>query len=1445
MSGSSGIRLCGLLLLLLLNGIVQAQVPIPADAFYPSSVATMAATDTRLNLASASYTASESAGTASLCINISNPSPTVPTTAQLVKITTAGTHIGTTTYPITFPAGSSAAQCVSIALSENTTCNDTSSYTFELQAVSGGIAAAAGTINQTVLTVNDNDASTGVFRKLDFEGCTNWGYAGTTGTAIRSDASRYNGSASMSIRNGGSITTQNIDLAGYSNVTLSVAYAATGVDADDDLYMDLSYDNGATWTGTGSLKLFDGANNASLNINATSNPSLPANSGSVTSNPYIFNLPNGTAQVSVRFRVNSTAQSGEYYYIDDIILSGNGCAVAPAYSIATVTNASTHYINEVYFQGINAVQNLSSGYAASGYQDWTSHSKMIQTQGEPVNVSLSANTPVRWKAWVDWNKDGVFNAATEQVYSNGNYTGQFAEFGFLIPLATVPGDYRIRFRAGSTSSFTACGNVGNGEAEDYLFTVIPSCSALITGITNGGTCGAGPVGLKVTASGNPIQYRWYAAETGGSPLATTSTPEWTTPSISTTTTYYVTAYNGCESNTRTAIVATISPLPVLYFNNPAPEVCGESSVIELTVSGDRQEVLLFEEAFNNGLGLFENINSDSNNATFDALTGWTSKTSTHLPNGALWTPAISSGIGGNKFAFATSDILPSTAPSGIENSLTLISGVNTTGFLNLTLTLRVFYSRYLNDGNSTYSGTYYRDDLKVEVHDGTSWTTLATYDHDLGIGNKFATLSFSLPSSYLNITQLKVRVRHYSSSSSTLYFPGGVAVDDIKLYGEKGLNTAFGWSTVPEIDAYVDAACTAPYHPLLDQAATIYLKATEAQLTNPSFTVTANAELSNGCTATDAVTITNYAKLWTGALSNDWFLAGNWSPPGIPDASQCIIVNAVDALVIPMLQNAFGKNLIVKPAGSLTISSGANLTITDEITIADNDTAANFDDDGKLIILDGGSLIQITDVENATANNNTGSIKMHRYTQPLYRYDFTYWSSPVSGTTLHDLSPTTLFDKYFKWNDAWVAIPNGAESMTAGTGYIVRAPQNYPIEGATGNPAPIVYQGGVFTGKPNNGTVEHNIIGGTDKWNLLGNPYPSSISGEAFLNANSTHPGNTNDILGGTLYFWTHNTSIVPIEADSQIYTYNSGDYAAWNSSGRTATSANPGGSGDGFINSTAPSGYIAAGQAFFVAGNASGEAIFNNTMRIAGNNDQFFRPGQPEPIDNWEMKGKHRVWLNMKGQTKGFNQLLVGYAEGATNDLDTRFDGEIFGGNQITFYSLLENKKLTIQGRALPFNNQDQVPLGYKSTLNGTLSISIDHYDGLFEGQDVYLEDKSLNIVHDLKASAYSFASVAGTFNERFVLRFLPSETLGNPDHANIANGVILYQENGKIMIKSQLEALEQVTVYDLLGRNIFDKANIGQNEFGIHNMVMNEQPLIVKIRLANGQVVNKKSVY
>ncbi|MFY0482346.1 choice-of-anchor D domain-containing protein [Flavobacterium sp. PLA-1-15] len=520
------------------------------------------------------------------------------------------------------------------------------------------------------------------------------------------------------------------------------------------------------------------------------------------------------------------------------------------------------------------------------------------------------------------------------------------------------------------------------------------------------------------------------------------------------------------------------------------------------------------------------------------------------------------------------------------------------------------------------------------------------------------------------------------------------------------------------------------------------------------------------------------------------------------------------------------------------IISGATLTVATDDNI---DIESDFINNGVAVFEDSSSLLQHND--NAV---NTGNVTIKRNTQPVYRYDFTYWSSPLFANedpsddttedafTLKQLSPMTMFDKYYKWNhaaspQAWQTIPVGAEVMVPGRGYIVRAPQNFAIQGASGAVA-TVYTAN-FIGTPNNGIVEHEVTGSSlvDQWNLLGNPYPSALDMEKFLSFNAAN-------LEGTIYLWTHNSQIQATGVPG-IYSYNPSDYATFNFSGSTATApASTGG--------PTPDEFLASGQSFFVKGLNTETVVFNNSMRVAGNNDQFFRPGLTQPVNNWQTTGKHRIWLNLTGQN-AFNQTLVGYIQNATNELDWGYDGDHFGGNKVSLYSIAESKNLAIQGRALPFNNQDLVPLGYKTSLTGTLTINIDHFDGLFEDQDIYLEDLDLNVVHDLKASNYTFTTVPGTFNNRFVLRYIPQQTLSNPDLEKIVSSVIIFKDGNELKVKSSLESINTITVYDILGRRIFSEDKINGNSFTATDVVYDTQTLIVKVQLKSNAIVTKKVIY
>ena len=85
----------------------------------------------------------------------------------------------------------------------------------------------------------------------------------------------------------------------------------------------------------------------------------------------------------------------------------------------------------------------------------------------------------------------------------------------------------------------------------------------------------------------------------------------------------------------------------------------------------------------------------------------------------------------------------------------------------------------------------------------------------------------------------------------------------------------------------------------------------------------------------------------------------------------------------------------------------------------------------------------------------------------------------------------------------------------------------------------------------------------------------------------------------------------------------------------------------------------------------------------------------------------KNRLWLNFSNTEGAFKQTLIGYVTGATNEYERTFDGISFDGNTfVDFYSILEDKNFVIQGRALPFLQSDEVPLGYKTTIKGNLKI-------------------------------------------------------------------------------------------------------------------------------------------
>jgi len=111
------------------------------------------------------------------------------------------------------------------------------------------------------------------------------------------------------------------------------------------------------------------------------------------------------------------------------------------------------------------------------------------------------------------------------------------------------------------------------------------------------------------------------------------------------------------------------------------------------------------------------------------------------------------------------------------------------------------------------------------------------------------------------------------------------------------------------------------------------------------------------------------------------------------------------------------------------------------------------------------------------------------------------------------------------------------------------------------------------------------------------------------------------------------------------------------------------------------------------------------------------------------------------------------------------------------------------------------------------------------------------------LRQEPYSFSSDAGTFDNRFVLRYT-NRTLATENFQS-SNNVAIISGKSTVTIRSYAEEMEAVSIYDVLGREIFNATAIGENELEINSLPSTRQTLIVKVKLQNGQTISRKIVF
>ena len=529
---------------------------------------------------------------------------------------------------------------------------------------------------------------------------------------------------------------------------------------------------------------------------------------------------------------------------------------------------------------------------------------------------------------------------------------------------------------------------------------------------------------------------------------------------------------------------------------------------------------------------------------------------------------------------------------------------------------------------------------------------------------------------------------------------------------------------------------------------------------------------------------------------------GNAWSNGLPDSS----TTAIFASNYTATASIEACTILVTNGAAVIIPATFDVTLNGALTV----------ESGSFKLESNTNLIQLTDVQNS------GNIIVERESSKLFRLDYTMWGSPVTGgQTLLNFSPLTNTSRFYTYkssSDVFQVIDPNSNGFISGQGYLIRMPNNHTIFGPEVSPTSWT---GIFEGKPTNGPVGIVLDAGGSGFNMLSNPYASMISADAFLNNNSAE-------IDGTLYFWRRRNNI-PAENEGTSAYY--ATYTIAGGTGVASTSVNTSGT---FV-SEVPNGFIQVGQGFIAKkiSGGTGSALFTNSMRTLSNNaNQFFKSAIAEE--------RSRIWLNVSNTAGEFGQTLVAYMPQAENGLD-RTDGKYLGDGSTALTSWLEDAEYIIQGRA-PFAISDVVALNFKTATAGAYTIAIDRVDGLFSGnQDIFLRDNFTGTNHDLKNSAYTFATEAGSFNARFDIVYFNPLSTKNPIFDS--NSVILYKKENNVVINSGRTILENVEVYDVSGRLLAVAKKINSNEVSI-NVGETNQVLIVNITSSEGIKITKKTI-
>lgn len=479
--------------------------------------------------------------------------------------------------------------------------------------------------------------------------------------------------------------------------------------------------------------------------------------------------------------------------------------------------------------------------------------------------------------------------------------------------------------------------------------------------------------------------------------------------------------------------------------------------------------------------------------------------------------------------------------------------------------------------------------------------------------------------------------------------------------------------------------------------------------------------------------------IWLGGTS-DWATTGNWSESSLPTASKNVIVpNLTNDPIIAANSSGDCKNLSVESGATFTIQS----------------TASN----------NGSLMVSGTSTGSITYNRYvTGVDKWHLISSPVGAQDINAFVVTNAANAIATSGSTYGLAPYNNSTPAWghfnTSTIGSAGSFTAGKGYEVLRTSDGTV---------------AFTGTVASSDVSIGITKNTNAWNLIGNPFPSSINGNSPAHA-------TNNFL-------TVNTAAIDA---SYLALY------VWDAASSAYLTVN-------HTYNSSSAFYMAPGQAFFVYSIAGGATVnFTEAMQTHQTGNIFKSGAKPAPSIKLIAERK-----------EGTTSTNITYLEAMTTGLDPGYDAGLFSGgnNSFAVYTHLvgdNTNPVDFDIQCLPANKYDQIiPVGLNAPKNTEVVFRAETM-GLPPNVPVYLEDKVTGTFTLLSVPG-SFYTVTLSEQSQGIGRFFLHTQSAVPKIGSLDNetniGIIPLPQNNIIRVIGDFGSDSQLAVFDLTGRKILNR--------------------------------------